>query len=164
MTVSGYPYPKCGFEPFIVINGSTSDDEIKATMAHELFHVFQFRKGMPNGVAQPHYEWWMEASATWAEDLVYPPLNSEQLYFTFPKNRWAVTLPNLGPLDYFRRGSFAPYAAYIWPFYLRQRSGGDPAVVGKLWEQSASMRHSRQWRISLIGRRHIKSSPSGIGI
>ena len=139
ITVPGYSYPKCGFEPYIVLNGSNGDKYMKAAMAHELFHAFQLRKGMPNGVIRPDQRWWMESSATWAIDLVYPTLNFEQNFLLAPNNGWSITFPYDGPLDDFRSDPIAANAAYIWPFYLVQRAGGDPTVVGKLWEQSASM-------------------------
>ena len=44
---------------------------IKATAAHELFHAFQFQYSTDiadNG-------WWMEATAVWMEDEVYPEVN-----------------------------------------------------------------------------------------
>jgi hypothetical protein len=142
---NGLTVPRCyagaGCETFLLLNGSIGSDfdTLKSTMAHELFHAFQFNLGMSNGYRSDS-GWWMEASATWAKDLVYPTNNKEQLWLKCPDNRWANTANHkLGPLDYYEFGKTAPYAAYLWPFYLTHRSGGNATKIGELWQQSASM-------------------------
>jgi hypothetical protein len=126
------PDGQCQFGAYIALNGArTSFDALKSTMAHELFHAFQF--GFKN-IGEPGRGWWMEASAKWAEDLVYPELNREQPYLA---GSWSRTpLAGDGPLD--STAGLAAYGAYLWPFYLRQYASGNEEVVGRLWVASES--------------------------
>jgi hypothetical protein len=121
----------CPEAAFILINAAADFDHIRDTMAHELFHAFQFSFKLPPA-ADRH--WWMEATATWAEDLVYPKLNLEQAYLN---GYWSQRLGGdaEGPID--DTTGTAAYATYLLPFYLVQKSG-DPSgqAVGRTWASS----------------------------
>ena len=128
VTVPAEAGANCEWITYIALNATLGFDDLRATMAHELFHAFQFafRKS-----AMPDRHWWMEASATWAEDLVYPALDTEQPYLA---GSWSQALGVDGPLDSTIRTD--EYAAYLWPFFARQRAGGDATVVGQVWAAS----------------------------
>lgn len=120
---------------FVLLNAGVSFDTLKASAAHELFHTFQFSFKLG-----PQADWWIEASATWAEDLVYPELDQEQDYLQ--DSQW-VARPGAtvdGPLDEYQDGGLAQYGAYIWPFYLRQAANGSETVIGQLWQASEGKR------------------------
>ncbi len=118
---------------FILLNNTLDFPHIKSAMAHELFHAFQHSVSVR--VLQPEYDWWKEASATWAEDLVYPPLNFEQPHLDL--GGWALTRLPPGPLPCDNGNLECPYGAYIWPFYLTHRGETDSTEVGQLWAASA---------------------------
>lgn len=81
----------------------------KAVLAHELFHAFQMAFNVPRANNKEN-QWWLEATATWAEDYAYPDLNYEQdvlnKFINYPKK----TLPTIGNKFH--------YGSYIFPFYL----------------------------------------------
>ena len=118
---------------FILLNNTLDFPHLKSAMAHELFHAFQHSVSVR--VLQPEYHWWKEASATWAEDLVYPALNFEQPHLDL--GGWANTRLPLGPLPCGPNNDECPYGGYLWPFYLTHRGGTDPTEIGRLWAASA---------------------------
>jgi Family of unknown function (DUF6055) len=125
----------CGTIAFIVLAAGQSTRTrggLKATVAHELFHAFQF--SFKNALQSWDHGWWLEATATWAEDLVYPIENSEQVYLL---GYWAGVSGPEGPIDTYLYGRDPQYAAYILPFYLHQKFGStNGSVIGQIWQAS----------------------------
>lgn len=101
------------------------------TVAHEFMHAIQFSYGVANGCVVPgEYQWWAEASATWAEDYVYRSKNSEQPY------AWAFLNDPKMPLEDTTE-QLHPYGAYLWPFFLaRSSSIPNPEVVKAIWDNT----------------------------
>ena len=125
--------PGCPATSHIILDANRPFDRLKITAAHELFHAFQFSfKNAKLG----DRDWWAEASATWASDLVYPALNYEQDYL---KGYWSMAGgKDEGPLD--NTAGLAEYGAYLWPFYLVQKSGdASGTAVGRLWQASETV-------------------------
>ena len=121
----------CGVIPFLVLNADRPVEDLAGTTAHELFHAFQF--SFQNALERDR-GWWAEASATWARDLVYPASNDEQGYLD---GYWSRAAGAAGPLDRFEYGKPAQYAAYLWAFYLRQKTASaDGSIIGRLWKAS----------------------------
>jgi hypothetical protein len=123
----------CPATSHIILDANRPFDRLKFTAAHELFHAFQFRF---KNAALSDRNWWAEASATWASDLVYRPLNYEQDYLD---GYWSMKggFPE-GPLD--DTAGLAEYGAYLWPFYLVQKSGdASGTAVGHLWQASETL-------------------------
>ncbi len=124
----------CPSSDFIIIDNTQEWDGLRTTMAHELFHAFQDSfAAVADGA-----DWWAEATATWAEDLVYPTVNSEQDELV--EGGWADNHGPLGPLDLFDDGGLEQYGAYIWPYYLTHRPGGDPTLIGQLYQAAQNKR------------------------
>lgn len=125
--------PGCPTTSHIIVDSNRDFDRLKSTAAHELFHAFQF--SFKNAVLSDR-DWWVEASATWAMDLVYPRLNHEQGYL---KGYWSMAGGNdEGPLD--NTAGMAEYGAYLWAFYLVQKSGDTGGTaVGHLWQASETL-------------------------
>lgn len=130
------PGDGCPITSHVLVNAALPFDRLKSTTAHELFHAFQYSF---RNTHLPDRAWWMEASATWAKDLVYPEQNFEQAYL---KGYWSEVAGAEGPVD--SEDGVAEYATYLLPFYLVQKSGDKTGtVVGRLWqasETSASIR------------------------
>ncbi|MDQ2966026.1 MAG: hypothetical protein M3R57_09280 [Chloroflexota bacterium] len=125
--------PGCPATSHIILDANRPFDRLKSTAAHELFHAFQFSF---KNAALGDRDWWAEASATWASDLVYRSLNYEQEYL---KGYWSMAGgKDEGPLD--NTAGMAEYGAYLWPFYLVQKSGdATGTAVGRLWQASETV-------------------------
>jgi hypothetical protein len=99
-------------------------------VAHELFHAFQFSYQLRSDLMSSDYDWWSEASATWAEDYVYPTANLEQswasVFLAHPEK----------PLDYVDASSQREYGAYLVPFYVYHKTGS-AAFVATSWANCA---------------------------
>jgi hypothetical protein len=108
---------------------------LRQAMAHELFHAFQtaWFPGQRNDV-----EWWVEASADWAIDLVYPGDNFEWTHLSHKRSLWsAVSRTEItpdGPLDDAEAGTIKPYSSYLWPFLMTRARSLPPTYVGTVWQ------------------------------
>ncbi len=113
--------------PYIGMNvdmgwtGSSNEDAWKVTAAHEFFHAIQF--------AYDYWEatWWMEASAVWAEDIVYDDLDDYAYYLS--EDMW----PSYPEVSMVAENGWHEYGEGIWPRYLDEKHGG-PDVIRTLWE------------------------------
>jgi hypothetical protein len=98
------------------------DRFLKATAAHEYFHAVQF------GYDWGEDGWFMEATATWAERLVYPSNRDNIAYLK--GSRSPLTTPG-SPMD---RAGANPYGDWLFFEYLSERFG--VASVRQAWEQA----------------------------
>ena len=96
----------------------------RATVAHELFHVFQNSMNFDAMVRFGKTHWIVEATAKWAEwhftqiaDNVTPWFDSFQ------------GAPH--GLAYGLEGN--PYSSFTWPLYLEEAAGG-PDIVARMWQ------------------------------
>lgn len=117
----------CPSRDFMMLNTNQDWNSLKTTMAHELFHTFQDSFVQTDGA-----DWWDEASAVWAQDLIYPTDDEEQ--DQLESGNWSNYDGAVGPLDLFDDNGLAQYGAYIWPFYLTHRPGGDPRLIGQFYQ------------------------------
>ncbi|MFA6215475.1 MAG: hypothetical protein WC768_02830 [Patescibacteria group bacterium] len=106
---------------FIIIRENLNDKNLKTTTVHEIFHAFQ--RAFDCWLIAKNL-WWIEGTATWSEDFIYPKENSEQGYTDnfIPKPQLSLNS---------RGGSFE-YGAYVFPFYLTNTY--DRGVVTKVFE------------------------------
>ncbi|MBM0124161.1 MXAN_6640 family putative metalloprotease [Pimelobacter simplex] len=110
---------------------------LQVTAAHEYFHAVQFAYDVNED------GWLLEATATWAEDEVYPEINDNRQYLKGgPLGQPAQSMDH-------RRG-IAPYGAWIFFRYLSERfpavngPGGMPTIVNDVWNLAAGPANSRQ--------------------
>lgn len=105
---------------------NTPIENLQVTVAHEYFHAVQF--------AYDRYEdsWFMEATATWAEDELYDAVDDNLQYL--PSGN--IGHPEI-PLDAFT-GSHQ-YGNWLFIRYLTEKytaaQGGLPTLVRKIWEK-----------------------------
>jgi len=108
---------------------------LKVTAAHELFHATQFAYDYNEDA------WFMEATATWAEDEVYDEINDNRQYLASSP----ISQPGQ-PLDQFG-SSLRQYGEWIFFRYLSERfprsQGGLPVIVRRMWERADSSRGAR---------------------
>ncbi|MFP5298232.1 MAG: MXAN_6640 family putative metalloprotease [Actinomycetota bacterium] len=105
---------------------------LKATAAHEYFHAVQ------GGYDFGEDLWFMEATATWVEDVVFDDVSDHYRYL-----RWSA-IPRPGfPIDYRDGGPNVshPYGAWLFIRFLTEYFGSDglPAheVVRETWARAA---------------------------
>ncbi len=108
---------------------------LQVTAAHEYFHAVQFAYDVNED------GWLLEATATWAEDEVYPAINDNIQYLKGgPLGQPAQ------PLDH--RKGLAPYGAWIFFRYLSEHfaadAGGMPVIVRDIWDLAAGPANARQ--------------------
>ncbi len=111
---------------YIIMNyaiGLKDDNVLKTTLAHELFHAFQYTYDYDAF----RDNWWSEATAVWSEDYVYPHVNSEhgflKRFIWFPETQGDKEAPP----------SAHHYGAYILPYFITEQFGHD--FMRKSWEQ-----------------------------
>lgn len=120
----------CGgfYMPYIVTGkDSFWSDWYLAMAAHEFNHAIQYRYGMG------HEFWFWEATATYAEEDVYPSQDSWADYVTgYTDQPWiAMGASSQQDADVF----WHMYGMAIWPFYLDNHVG-DLDLVQEVWEYS----------------------------
>lgn len=95
----------------IKIKKQKTEKEVKTTVAHELFHCYQFWMGLV--YEKPDTMWLMEATAVWSEDFVYKNYNTEHDY-----HNWFFTITDT---DMMSTAGNHEYGSYIWYYFLEQR-------------------------------------------
>lgn len=111
---------------YIEVVRNTNLRTLLAVVAHELFHAFQYSYSLPSDLMSSDYDWWAEASATWAEDFAYSSANTE-----WPWASVFIGHPEK-PLDYTDASTKREYGAYLVPFYVYHKTGS-AAFVGTAW-------------------------------
>ncbi len=120
----------CAFDnDYAEFPSHTPLQNLQVTAAHELFHAVQF--------AYDYFEdaWFMEATATWAEDEVYDDVDDNLQYL--PMSPLAQPAKSM---DHFSSTGLRQYGDWIFFRYLTEtlgaRQGGLPTLVRELWEQA----------------------------
>lgn len=115
--------------------GAPAINSLEVTAAHEFFHAIQF------GYDTDEDTWFMEGTAVWAEEQVYPDINDYLQYLPYS----AVTHPET-PVDYAGSSSgdlFYRYGAVLfWKFLSGQF--GDQSIVRRVWELADGDAYSLQ--------------------
>lgn len=106
-----------GFAPNDDPEGDTIGSQ-KVTVAHEYFHAVQ--------LAYDRYEelWWMEASATWMEEVLFPEVNDNYNYLPYYFNYPEIGLQNISE-------GFHLYGTFIWPTFLHQKY--NQQIIKDIW-------------------------------
>lgn len=100
-------------------------DPMRVTAAHEYNHVLQ------NGYDAFEDSWMFEATATWAEEKVYPAVNDYIQYLS----DWVAERSQ--PLTTYTSANLKVYGSAVWNHWLSSRHGDD--VTRSAWAQSASL-------------------------
>jgi hypothetical protein len=131
------PYPD-GVCSHFRIALDMGNNYLKSTVCHEFHHAIQFRYSNQEG------SWWMENSATWSEEVVYPEYND---YLGFlSTSPGPFTTPEY-PINTF--DNVYQYAGCVWPMYLTERFGDD--VVHQIWTYQGTIAGQN----TLSGMEHI---------
>jgi hypothetical protein len=113
------------------------------TSAHEFFHAIQFGydaneyENVPSDPISSFHPYWMELTATWMEDQIYPSINDYVSYLPYFYNYPWLSLKTFsldsGDLPRY----FHAYAACVWAFYLSKRFGLN--TVRDIWTMCADV-------------------------
>jgi hypothetical protein len=110
------------------INQTGNDKTTQATVAHELFHCYQYH--IPLRAWTEHDQKWLrEATATWAENYAYPDYNSEH-------NRLPAFFESREEELVLRKG-LKEYNDYVFFLFLEQKSGAEK--VAKVLKDAKTM-------------------------
>ena len=109
---------------YIIMNSSIGlarDNVLKTTLAHEIFHAFQYAYDYDD----TKDNWWSEATAVWSEDFIYPFANTEHAW-----------LPRFIPHPTSQADKESPpsghhYGAYILSYFITENFGDD--FMRKSW-------------------------------
>lgn len=107
---------------YILISKTLSTDkELGSTIAHELFHAFQF------AFDQHEDDWWAEGTAVWAEDFIDNEWQSEHVYIedAFDKGEFLLKTITINEGDHV-------YGIYIFPYYLSMKYQNE--IIGNIWQ------------------------------
>ena len=136
----------------------SSVQDLQVTAAHEYFHATQF--------AYDYLEdrWFMEATATWAEDQVYDAINDNLQYL----QRSQLRYPGVSLDTYNGAGGFLHYGDWIYFAYLTQRSparrGALPSLMLRMWQYADSVSGPDLYSIravsSALAERHLGFTPT----
>jgi hypothetical protein len=111
---------------YILINtniGLSRNNILITTLAHEIFHSFQYAYKYK----EPDDDWWSEATAVWSEDFIYPELNTEQSWLNeFIHHPQTELFSQTDPENHH-------YGAYIFPYYLSESTSQD-SFMKATWE------------------------------
>lgn len=119
-----------GRAAYVEIDIGHSDNVTRSTVAHELFHAWQFSYPAEDC---DRYCWLAEGTATWAEDYVYPDYNREHEYMPGEESflYWPESSLNAGG-----GGDDYNYGSYLFFQYLARAYA--PVWIKTIWEHAAS--------------------------
>ena len=113
----------------------TPAENLKVTAAHEFFHAIQFAYDAGEDL------WFMEATATWAEDELYTGINDNLQYLPYGQLRHPRT-----PLD--KTTTYGVYGNWLFFRYLSERmprkSGGLPLIIRQIWQHADSTKGKKR--------------------
>ncbi|HET6166476.1 MAG TPA: MXAN_6640 family putative metalloprotease [Marmoricola sp.] len=115
--------------------GAAPLNSLRVTAAHEFFHAIQYAYDTTEDI------WFMEGTAVWAEDQVFPTINDYRQYLPFsaiPHPRTPIDYEGITSSDlYYRYG-----AVLFWKFLSEQFR--DPTIIRRVWEYADGDRYSLQ--------------------
>jgi hypothetical protein len=113
--------------------GSEASAGLLQYATHEFMHAIQFAHTIQSC---SNYRWLKEATATWAEDYVYPQANSEQQTASGYLDRPQARLDDGSGLH--------DYGAYLLFYYLTHSVDTSARVVRYTWQNAATTGNSYQ--------------------
>ncbi|MHB8135391.1 MAG: hypothetical protein ACYDH1_14355 [Anaerolineaceae bacterium] len=124
--------PGCKKTPGYILIKPT---EPPSTLAHEFMHVIQWSFETKHGcMYSGEYAWLSEATATWAEDYIYPKANTERDFLEFFYDTGSSIAPSL---NYSNKKH--EYGAYLFFFYLTHKFDNN-GIVRLVWDNTTSMK------------------------
>lgn len=116
----------CGLDNDFAVSefGAPPVNSLRVTAAHEFFHAVQFAYDASDS------DWFLEGTAVWMEDQVYPAINDYLQYLNFSQLRnWRQSA------DY--AGSLHRYGTVIFWKFLSERYK-DVNIIRQIWNAAAA--------------------------
>ena len=118
---------------------NTPQQNLQVTAAHEFFHAVHFAYDIAED------PWFLEATATWAEDELYDDVNDNRQYLRIsPITRPKTSMDKFGGIYHYGTWSFIRYLTERYP----AEQGGMPTLVLKMLENADSSKAPRRNRYS----------------
>lgn len=119
----------------------TTERELGSTLAHEMFHAFQFAFTICG------QKWLWEGSAVWAENFIDPAWNTEQEYLDDTFNDQLKAIKALTDVS----SDINAYAMYLFPLYMTKINPGYDDIIRRIWEGNGCGVSSVQAAKSALG-------------
>lgn len=136
------------YDPSQYGTAETPLKNLQVTAAHEFFHAVQY------GYDADEDNWFMEATATWAEDEVYNGINDNRQYLPYgPLGKPGQSM-DVG--DYFPDGesNFGVYGDWLFFRFLSEqfpaKTGALPKIVRQIWEAADSTGKTDRYSIQAV--------------
>ena len=118
---------------------NTPTQNLQVTAAHEFFHAIHFAYDIAED------PWFMEATATWAEDEIYDDVNDNRQYLrTSPITRPKHSMDKFAGIYHYGVWSFVRYLTERYP----AEQGVMPKLVLKMWKYADSSKGLRRNKYS----------------
>ncbi len=117
----------------------TSLENLQVTAAHEYFHATQFAYDIADD------GWFLEATATWAEDELYDTVNDSVQYLKdSPITHPGKPMDKFGGVFHYGVWNFFRYLTEVYP----AKTGALPGLVLKMWKNADSSKGPRKDKYS----------------
>jgi len=114
---------------------NTPLQNLQVTAAHEYYHATQFAYDFADD------RWFLEATATWAEDELYPTVNDNLQYLRdSPITRPGRSMDKFGGLFHYGVWNFFRYLTEHYP----AKTGALPGLLLKMWQYADSSHGPRK--------------------
>ena len=115
----------------------TPIENFEVTAAHEYYHATQFAYDIADD------GWFLESTATWAEDELYPAINDNYQYLKDSP----ITHPGKS-MDTFKNGAVFHYGVWNFFRYLTEhypaKIGAMPGLLLEMWQKADSSKGARK--------------------
>jgi hypothetical protein len=138
---SGYCVLDNDYSPSEFGTTNTPINNLRVTAAHEFFHAIQF------GYDTWEDTWFMESTAAWMEDEVYPKVNDNLQYLTYgPMHRPGQ------PIDFISSDYLTSYGPWVLFRYLSNHFA--PGLVRTAWTNAIGPEYSLKALDAALHARH----------
>ena len=112
---------------FLVINRSNfSNLDTPGTLAHEFFHLLQDAHNSHGTLVSGVYNWFVEASAKWAQFRWHPASRPRRVYPYF--DDFISTKLGLTTVD-----GNNEYVSFVWPLFMTESGPAGEDLIGQAW-------------------------------
>ncbi len=105
-----------------------STSSFDSDFVHEFFHLLEYAYNTGQ-CSNGEVNWFVEASATWAESHFAPSTAADEVYYRFTDGFEESPGMSLTSTADDPSGSSHAYSSFIWPYFMEQETGGTAAIA-----------------------------------